>query len=932
MVAVNETKLDKSTETLKLPGYTLCSRRDRSSGAGGVALFAKDGLAQTVVHLADSETHERSWHLVHTTQGPLLLCVWYRPPCRGETASVDTFEEEWHKYSDQALGTLVVGDLNVHHKRWLKFSSDKTPTTPEGTALSSCCNRLGLEQKVDKPTRRDKATGAEHLLDLVLTDLHDGVQCEVLPRLADHSAVLVKFFLDVPKQVPVQRECWKYSKADWAALNKELAETNWNQVLFGTENLAGRTLTEEQVDTAATKLTRHVLDTARKHIPVRRRTVFKSTHPWLDEHCKALVQKKRAAEGTPEYDKRVKECSEGVLQAYKAYVKKTREDLKKLPRSSKKWWSMARSLAQKSERNSSIPPLKSKKDWVTEAKGKAALFLETFTTKYKLPPPVENSYSNAYQQGAGVLTDFWVVRTRHAEEELNKLKEDKATGPDLLAATVLKRCAKTLALPVAKLARAMLAAGRWPEEWRTHWVVPLYKKKSVYDPANYRGVHLSAQLSKVVERLLGRYFLPFLEGTNAYGTNQFAYRQGRGSKDALALNTLQWLWWLDSGKKVGLYCSDVSGAFDRVATDRLLRKLEARGVRGKALKLLGSWLEERRAVVVVDGKRSEEAVLQNMVYQGTVWGPPLWNTYFCDSSAAVRASGFCDVYFADDLNCYKVFDGKLSVETVEDELEECQASLHEWGAGNQVLFDASKESFHVLHKRQPKGDSFRVLGVHWDTKLRMEEQCHEVGKRASWKLRTLLKTLKYYDLKDLVAQYKAQVLPTVEFSTPAVYHCTTTALEDLDRAQHRFLREVQLSPEEALAKHKLAPLQTRRDIAMLGLIHRTVLGRSPPHFSNWFFLADCVPPAHNTRAQEKKHNKQLYDWLATRDTELLRRSALGLVRVYNKLPQEAVNKKTVKDFQSWLQKYVAEEAQKGTDDWQNLLNLRKRSWKQTKST
>ena len=225
-----------------------------------------------------------------------------------------------------------------------------------------------------------------------------------------------------------------------------------------------------------------------------------------------------------------------------------------------------------------------------------------------------------------------------------------------------------------------------------------------------------------------------------------------------------------------------------------------------------------------------------------------------------------------------------------------------------------------------------MLGVHWDTKLRMEEQCHEVGKRASWKLRTLLKTLKYYDLKDLVAQYKAQVLPTVEFSTPAVYHCTTTALEDLDRAQHRFLREVQLSPEEALAKHKLAPLQTRRDIAMLGLIHRTVLGRSPPHFSNWFFLADCVPPAHNTRAQEKKHNKQLYDWLATRDTELLRRSALGLVRVYNKLPQEAVNKKTVKDFQSWLQKYVAEEAQKGTNDWQNLLNLRKRSWKQTKST
>ena len=61
---------------------------------------------------------------------------------------------------------------------------------------------------------------------------------------------------------------------------------------------------------------------------------------------------------------------------------------------------------------------------------------------------------------------------------------------------------------------------------------PLYKKRSVYDPDNYRGIHLSAQLSKVVEKLLGRFFLPFLEATGAYGENQWAYRKLRGCKDA----------------------------------------------------------------------------------------------------------------------------------------------------------------------------------------------------------------------------------------------------------------------------------------------------------------------------------------------------------------------------------------------------------------
>ena len=173
------------------------------------------------------------------------------------------------------------------------------------------------------------------------------------------------------------------------------------------------------------------------------------------------------------------------------------------------------------------------------------------------------------------------------------------------------------------------------------------------------------------------------------------------------------------------------------------------------------------------------------------------------------------------------------------------------------------------------------------------------------------------------------MLSTVEFCTPAVYHCTTSALEDLDKVQKRFLKEVGLTAEAALCKYNLAPLQTRRNIAMLGVIHRTVLGHGPPQFRNWFFEAARRPPKYNTRRQDRLHTKQFYDWLADRDTELLRRSALGLVRVYNELPQKAVDTKSVKDFQHWLQEYVKKEALKGTEDWENLLNLRRRSWKVT---
>ena len=140
---------------------------------------------------------------------------------------------------------------------------------------------------------------------------------------------------------------------------------------------------------------------------------------------------------------------------------------------------------------------------MTDAEGKAELFLDTFTAKYELPPPVVNHFSQMETTARERTSDFCLVRSRAAEKVLKNLKEDKATGPDQLAALLLKKCAKELSLPVAKLARAMLAAGKWPTLWRTHWVMPLYKKRSVYNAENYRGIHLSSQLSKAVERLLG---------------------------------------------------------------------------------------------------------------------------------------------------------------------------------------------------------------------------------------------------------------------------------------------------------------------------------------------------------------------------------------------------------------------------------------------
>jgi hypothetical protein len=281
---------------------------------------------------------------------------------------------------------------------------------------------------------------------------------------------------------------------------------------------------------------------------------------------------------------------------------------------------------------------------------------------------------------------------------------------------------------------------------------------------------LTPQISKVVERVLGHLFLPYLEASGAYGPNQLAYRKQRSFMDGSALNVLFWITGFTSGRRIGLYCSDVSGAFDRVGVSRLMRKLAAKGLHPRLLKLISSWLEERTYVVIVDGSAGSPGPLRNSVFQGTVWGPPLWNCHYEDARLAINLQDFVETIFADDLNCFKAFPATVSDSDIQEGLTVCQQSLHSWGAANQVLFDPGKESFHILHPRNHFGNNFYMLGVTFDPQLIMHTACYEIAAVASVRLTALLRTRRLHSTATLVKQYKSQILSSIDFATPAVYH------------------------------------------------------------------------------------------------------------------------------------------------------------------
>ena len=249
--------------------------------------------------------------------------------------------------------------------------------------------------------------------------------------------------------------------------------------------------------------------------------------------------------------------------------------------------------------------------------------------------------------------------------------------------------------------------------------------------------------------------------------------------------------------------------------------------------------------------------------------------------------------------------------------------MHTWGAGNRVSFEAQKESVHVLSHTKPEGGNFKVLGVEWDPKLLMHDAAETLVREAKWKVLQLLRARRYFSVAQLLKLYKSHVPGFVEYRTPALYHASDSVLTPLDQFQEWVLRDLGLTELEALEHFHLAPLSTRRNIAMLGVVWRAVRRKGPPQL--WSFF-EKVPDRRTTRSSEW-HNQQLKTYRDGNHLAVLRRSVLGLVEVFNLLPPAVVEgAETVKSFQAQLQELTLEAGKNEADNWKTFFSAGQMSW------
>ena len=702
-----------------------------------------------------------------------------------------------------------------------------------------------------------------------------------------------------------------FAQAKWKSVNADLAVEDWDAILAS-----------HDVNAAAAELTNTIMHLVRRHIPSRRICFQKWSHPWMDRRCLLAIAEKYRAHGTDCYARRRDECTRVLREAYFSHVQQTRKDLAAMKRGSKKWWKVAQSLMMKAQSVSSIPPLKrADGSWARDSVAKAEMLSSTFAAKSSLPPVADNEFT----RGPLLVKDLPGVSICFSADDalkvLSTLDQSSGTGPDAMAACVLERCAKVLASPVARLCTLMLQCGCWPRGWRLHWVHPIHKRKSKAESSNYRGVHLTSQLSKACERIIDKPLRRYID----FGPGQFAYTPGRGHRDALIFNLLLWLRWLEDGNIVVLYCSDVSGAFDRVCKERLSRKIRSIDIPQCLARFLESWLDDRQSVVVVEGAMSMIHPLTDSVFQGTVLGPLLWNLHFNDARHPCNRLSYVDTTYADDMNMSRNFPRTAQPASVQASLLECQRALHRWGFGNRVSFDPSKEGFYVIDRWNPSNFTFKILGVLFDGKLSMHAAVREVAVQAGWRVKALLRVQRFFSTWELVMLFKAQVLSYIESGVVAFFHAPATTMAPVDRLLLRFLRAIGLSEEDAALQYNLMPLQTRRHLSALGLLHRRVLGKAPAPIEELLPFAPAGRLVLLTRLTSHLHDKQIEDPIKGRETEMFKRSLYDFIAIYNRLPQSIIDCTSVKAFQSKLAAAFRNCVRLGTHDWRNIFHYNKRT-------
>ena len=106
---------------------------------------------------------------------------------------------------------------------------------------------------------------------------------------------------------------------------------------------------------------------------------------------------------------------------------------------------------------------------------------------------------------------------------LSQTDPHKAGSPDNIPVQVLRELATELTPMLTHLFRQSLNTGEIPQEWKSAFVTPIFKKGSRHNPSNYHSVSLTSIVCKTLEHISVSHIVKHLETHYVLCNNQFGF-------------------------------------------------------------------------------------------------------------------------------------------------------------------------------------------------------------------------------------------------------------------------------------------------------------------------------------------------------------------------------------------------------------------------